>query len=177
MRSFDAEERFRTAWQAVRVARPVNYTLFTFGESELPYFLVEDSEKPRDPVRITRGDVRVTRPRIITPDTEQPEFRGFFEDSELQGLASFLLARTAAFSNLRLENQQGAARIVSDSIDEAVHKLNRQLDDEEEDRIAILTAPHGLAGLAVFRYAAERIMQSAPGNIQELRERGFLPEP
>jgi hypothetical protein len=177
MRSFDAEERFRAAWQAVRIARPVHYTLFTFGESDLPYFLIEDSEKPRDPVRITRGDVRVTRPRIITPDTEQPEFRGFFEDSELQGLASFLLARTAAFSNLRLENQQGAARIVSDSIDEAVHNLNRQLDDEEEDRIAILTAPHGLAGLAVFRYAAERIMRSAPGNIQELRERGFLPEP
>ena len=39
--------------------------------------------------------------------------------------------------------------------------------------VAILA---GLAGLAVLRYAAERIMQSAPDNIQELRERGFLPE-
>jgi hypothetical protein len=176
MRSFDAEERFRSAWQSVRIERPVRYTLFTFGESELPYYLVEDSEQPREPVKITRGDVRVTRPRIITPDTEQPEFSGFFDDPEFAGLASFLLARTAAFSNLKLENQHGAARIVSDSIDEVVQKLNRQLDDEDEDGVAILTAPHGLAGLAVLRYAAERIMQSAPGNIQELRERGFLPE-
>lgn len=177
MRSFDAEERFRNAWQAVRIERQVHYTLFTFGESELPYYLIVDSEKPRDPVTITRGDVRVTRPRIITPDSGRPEFSGFFVDSEFQGLASFLLARTAAFSNLRLQNQQGAARIVSDSVDEAVQKLNRQLDDDEEDRIAILTAPHGLAGLAVLRYAADRIIQSAPDNIQELRERGFLPEP
>jgi hypothetical protein len=176
MRSFDAEERFRSAWQAVRIERPVRYTLFTFGESELPYYLVEDSQQPREPVLVTRGEVRVTRPRIITPDSDRPEFSGFFEDQEFAGLASFLLARTAAFSNLKLENQHGAARIVSDSIDEVVHKLNCQLDDDDEDRVAILTAPHGLAGLAVLRYAAERIMQSAPDNIQELRERGFLPE-
>jgi len=176
MRSFDAEERFRSAWQAVRIERPVRYTLFTFGESELEYFLVEDSEQPREPVSITRGEVRVTRPRIITPETDRPEFSGFFDDPEFAGMASFLMARTAAFSNLKLENQHGAAQIVSDSIDEVVHKLNRQLDDEDEDRVAILTAPQGLAGLAVLRYATERIMQSAPENIQELRERGFLPE-
>lgn len=176
MRSFDSEERFRSAWQAVQIARSVPYTLFTFGESELGYFLVEDSEQPREPVKVTRGEVRVTRPRIITPDSERPEFSGFFDDPEFAGLASFLLARTAAFSNLKLVNQHGSAKIVSDSIEEVVQKLNRQLDDDEEDRVAILTAPYGLAGLAVLRYAAERIMQSAPENIQELRERGFLPD-
>lgn len=176
MRSFDSEERFRSAWQSVQVERSVPYTLFTFGESELQYFLIEDAQQPREPVEITRGEVRVTRPRIITPQSEQPEFNGFFEDPEFAGLASFLLARTAAFSHLKLENQRGEAQIVSDSVEEVVHKLNRQLDDDDEDRIAILTAPHGLAGLAVLRYATERIMRSAPENIQELRERGFLPE-
>ena len=53
--------------------------------------------------------------------------------------------------------------------------LHRRLDDEEEDRVAILTAPQNLAGIAVLRYAAERVLKSAPDNIQELRERGFLP--
>lgn len=176
MRSFDAEERFRTAWQAVRVERPVRYTLFTFGASELLYYLVEDSDQPKEPVTITRGEVRVTRPRIITPDSDRPEFSGFFDNPEFAGMASFLMARTAAFSNLRLENQPGTVRIVSDSVEEVVQRLNQQLDAEDEDRVAILTAPHGLAGLAVLRYATERIMQSAPDNIQELRERGFLPE-
>jgi hypothetical protein len=56
-----------------------------------------------------------------------------------------------------------------------VANLNRQLDTEEEDRVAILTAPPDLGGMAVLRYAAERIWRSGPDNIQELRERGFLP--
>jgi hypothetical protein len=172
---FDAEDRFRTGWKAVRVARPVSYTLFTFGASELPYYLVEDSERPREPVRLTKGEVKVTRPMIITPGSDRPEFEGFFENPEFEGLANFLLARTAGFSNLRLSNQHGAAQIVSDSVEEVVGRLNQQLDADEEDRVAILTAPHGLGGLAVLRYAAERILESAPGNIQELRERGLLP--
>jgi len=29
--------------------------------------------------------------------------------------------------------------------------------------------------MAVLRYAAERVMASGPDNMQELRERGFLP--
>jgi hypothetical protein len=31
-----------------------------------------------------------------------------------------------------------------------------------------------MGGIAIMRYAAERVWESAPGNIQELRERGFL---
>src|SRR5262245_25726875 len=95
----DPEHRLRTAWGAVNVARPVHYSLFTFGESDLPYFLVENAPRPREPVRITRGEVKVTRPVIITPDTVRPEFRGFFEDHELDGIVNFLLARSAAFSH------------------------------------------------------------------------------
>jgi hypothetical protein len=172
----DPEEQFRQAWQAVAIARPVHYALFTFGESELRYYLIVDSEQPRQPVSITQGEVRVTRPMIITPDSSRPEFRGFFEDPDDEGLLEFLVARTAAFSHLKLDNRHGPARIVSDSVDEAVARLNRQLDTEEEDRVAILTAPHGLGGVAVLRYATERVWESTPGNIQELRERGFLPD-
>lgn len=65
--------------------------------------------------------------------------------------------------------------MVSDNVDEIVNKLNRQLDEEEEDHTAILTAPPDLAGIALLRDAAERVWNSAPDNIQELRERGFLP--
>ena len=97
-----------------------------------------------------------------------------FDSDEEEEIAEFLMSRTASFSHLRLGNRRGEKRIVTDTSDEAVAKLNRQLDDDEEDRVAILTAPMSLAGLAVFKYAAERIAQSAPDNITELRERGFL---
>ncbi len=173
---FEQERRFRQAWEAVSIRRSVHYSLFTFGESELPYFLVLSPDQPGTPVSLTKGEVRITRPTIITPDNMHPEFRNFFfENRDNEEFAQFLLARSAGFSHLKFDNTSGPARIVSDSIEEVVSKLNRQLDDEEEDRVAILTAPKPLAGVALLRYAAERVWSSAPDNIQELRERGFLP--
>jgi hypothetical protein len=104
-----------------------------------------------------------------------PELRNFFENAEEGMLADFIMERTAAFSHLQFENEHGPASIVTDSVEEAVSRLNRQLDNDEEDHVAIICAPARLAGFAIFRYAAERVMKSAPENIQELRERGLLP--
>ena len=172
---FEQHRRFQQAWEAVQIARTVHYSLFTFGESELPYFLVCEAQPPQATVTITRGDVRITRPMIITPDNMHPELRNFFESDEEGMLAELFMHRTAAFSHLQFENQHGPAKIVTDSVEEAVAKLNQKLDNDEEDRTAILCAPPNLAGFAAFRYAAERVMRSAPDNIQELRERGFFP--
>ncbi len=172
---FDQERRFREAWEAVRIARPVHYSLFTFGESTLPYFLVMGERQVTAPVTVTKGEVRIERPMIITPDSASPEFQDFFESIEEEGVAQFLLSRTAQFSNLRFKNRKGSKRNVEDSIEGAVDKLNQQLDAEEEEHVAILTAPPQLGGIAVLRYAAERVWKSGPDNIQELRERGFLP--
>ncbi|HAA51376.1 MAG TPA: hypothetical protein DCE43_16785 [Planctomycetaceae bacterium] len=172
---FEHESRYREIWESVQIARPVSYSLFTFGDSELPYFLVCDKSAEAETVTVTRGEVRITRPTIITPDNVRPEFHGFFGEQDDDSIVEFLMARTAGFSNLRIDNTSGPAEIISDRVDEAVEKLNRQLDDQEEDRTAILTAPHGLGGVALLRYAAERVWQSAPDNVQELRERGFLP--
>lgn len=173
--NYENEQRFRAAMEAVQIARPVHYSLFTFGQSDLPYLLVLSGLGEDKTVSVTKGEVKVTRPLIITPDSAEPEFQNFFEDEEDEYVAQFLLRRTASFSNLKFHNQSGPRKIVSDSVEEVVAKLNRQLDDEEEDRVAILTAPAPLAGFAILRYTSERIMRSAPDNIQELREKGFLP--
>ena len=178
MSPFDDSEqiqRFRSAWNAVRIERPVEYSLFTFGDSDLPYYLVTSAEKKGSAVTIRQGQVTVTRARIITPDSFQPEFQNFFDNEADQGLIEYMMARSAAFSNLKLSNHTGAEKIVTDTVEEAVARLNRQLDDAEEDRTAILSAPPALAGFAVLRYASEKVFSSAPGNIQELRDRGFLP--
>ena len=151
---FEDQRRFEAAWESVRIERSVPYSLFTFGASELPYYLVCNAGSPKDPVTIRRGDVRITRPLIITPDNFHPEFRNFFENEEEGTLIDFMLRRTAAFSNLQFENQHGPSKIVTDSMEEAVAKLNRQLDADDEDRVAILCSPPELAGFAVFRWRA-----------------------
>jgi hypothetical protein len=172
---FEQERRFRAAWESVTIERGVSYSLFTFGESVLPYLLVCGPRQAGKTVSLTRGEVRIARPAIITPESARPEFRNFFDSPEEEGFVQFLLARTAAFSHLKFDNRSGEAQTVTDSVEETVAKLNRQLDAEDEDRVAILSAPHNLGGLAVVRYATERVWASTPGNLQELRERGLLP--
>lgn len=172
---FNQERLFRRLWDAVRIERGVPYSLFTFGDSDLPYFLITPQTETEETVRIRQGRITVSRARIITPDSMRPEFRDFFEEHEDFGFADFLMARSAAFSNLKLKNQRGAEHIVTDTVEEAVDRLNSQLDSEEEDRVAILSAPHGLAGVALLKYATQRITDSASDNLNELRERGFLP--
>ena len=172
----DEERYFHDLWESVEIVRSVHYSIFTFGDSELPYYLVCGAKKPGETVSVTRGEVRISRPRIITPDNMGGVFQNFFEElEEGEGMIDFLLARSAGFSNLKFDNTSGPKKLVSDSIEEIIAKLNQQLDDEEEDRVAILTAPPKLGGVALLKYATERVWQSAPDNIQELRERGFLP--
>ncbi len=173
--SYNQEDQFHSAWNAVKIERGVEYSLFTFGDTDLPYYLITKGTADDPMVTVREGSVNVARPRIITPENMHPEFRNFFESEAEYGYVEFLMARTAAFGNLKLTNNEGPTRIVTDTVAEAVSKLNKQLDDIEEEHTAILSAPEALSGFAVLRYASERVMSSAPGNIQELRERGFLP--
>lgn len=173
--SYNHEDQFQAAWSAVKIERGVDYSLFTFGDSDLPYYLVTTGSEADSMVTVREGSVNIAKPRIITPDSMHPEFRNFFESEAEYGYVEFLLARTAAFGNLKITNNEGPAQIVTDTIDEAVARLNKQLDQIEEEHTAVLSAPESLSGFAVLRYASERVMSSAPGNIQELRERGFLP--
>ena len=173
--NFEEESRFREAWDAVEIARPVTYSLFTFGESVLPYYLVCGNRSTVAPASVAKGEVRINRPMIVTPENARPEFHNFFENQEEEGVVQFLMARTARFSSLKFENHSGSKKVVSGGMQVAVDGLNRQLDDEEEDHVAILTAPPRFGNVAVLRYAAERVWESGPDNIQELRERGFLP--
>lgn len=173
---FEDEAYFRRMWGAVRIERNIEYTLFTFGDSELPYYLVCYPDKQGGLVKVRKGEVKIAKPLILTPDSMGPEFRDFFEENEDESIVNFMLARRASlFSNLKLTNRSGPEKLVSDSVEEVVAKLQKQLDSEDEDRVAILSAPTKLAGVAVLKLATERIMASAPGNVQELREKGLLP--
>lgn len=170
------ERRLHRLWSSVRIERASRFSLFTFGQTELPYYLVQEPVSGDDLVSLSQGMIRITRPSIILPGSDSPEFRNFFAEQEEDGEAfvQFLLSRSAAFANLKFDNTTRTSELVSDSSDEVVDKLKKRLDLEEEDGTAILTAPETLGWMALVRYASERVLASTPDNVQELRERGFL---
>ena len=79
---FEQERMFHEAWNAVAIVRTVDYSLFTFGESVLPYYLVCGNQQGTDPLSVTQGDIRINRPMIVTPESGRPEFQNFFENVE-----------------------------------------------------------------------------------------------
>ena len=176
---FAAQRRLGELMSTVRLARDVRRSLFTFGDTALPYLLVQPGEDGR--ATLAQGSVTVARPTILTPSSE-PEFFGFFEElaeaagADLADFVQFALQRTAAFHRLKVNNEFGLSQQPGGDVAEVVDRANRRLDDEEDEDTAILVAPRGLGPLAVLKYAATRISRSGPDNIQELRERGFLPE-
>ena len=171
---FSEHQRLHQAWNAVKIVRDVGYSLFTFGDSDLPYYLISEPSRNKNLVTIQQGKVVVSKPLIYLPDNAPPEFCNFFGQDTNEDLVRFLLARTAKFQNMKFDNTISSEQFVSDSLEESVAKLNQRLDDDEEDRIAILTAPAGLGGVAVLRHCLERVAASGPGNVTELREHGFL---
>ena len=187
----DDSSGFRRLWESVEIVRGMPYTLFTFGETALPYWLVVAGKTEDDGVNLRRGELTVSRPTIITPNSAPPGMRGrpelaeFFEDDDEEedwmGDAAdgeravrFLMARGIDFSGMAFGNRAERRETLRAGVEETVERLLRRIDDEG-DRTAVLSAPHGLGGVALLRYAAEKAMESAPGNLKELRERGFLP--
>lgn len=174
-----SHRQFRRLLGRIRIARPVRRSLFTFGDTDLPYLLITPTED--GPAELARGEVTVTRPTILTPSS-RPEFFGLFEDlaaeagRDLADFAMFALQRTAAFDRLRVSNELGLPERPGGGVEEVLARVNRRLDDEEDEDTAVLVAPRRLGPLVVLKYATERIARSGPDNVQELRERGFLPE-
>ena len=59
MDSFSNERRFRAAWDSVTIVRSMPYSLFTFGETDLPYFLVLSGPKEDQAISVVRGNVKI----------------------------------------------------------------------------------------------------------------------
>ncbi|MFH5806604.1 hypothetical protein [Alienimonas sp. DA493] len=96
------------------------------------------------------------------------------EGEDGEEVVRFLMSRGVKFGDLKVGHRRLKRGVIARSPERVVEQLKDEILDED-DRTAILVAPHGLGGVALLRYAAECIMESAPGNIGELRERGFLP--
>ena len=174
----DPSHGLLSLFRRVDVVRAAETTLFTFGDSELDYFLVCEADEPGEPVLVVRGQVKVTRPTLLRPDS-RPELSGFFEELDeqyggVEGTVQFMMSRTAAFEHLDFDNVVNSRETYSDSVEEVVDRLGRKLDAEGDNGTAILTAPAGLGPIAVIRYTTEQISRSTPGNIRELQEKGFL---
>jgi hypothetical protein len=60
---FSQFQRLRKLWNSVRIERTVECGLFTFGDSDLPYYLITSSPEAQL-VKIRRGNVTISRAEL-----------------------------------------------------------------------------------------------------------------
>ena len=153
----------------ITVARPTIITPGNAGPQFRGFFSDEDDDGPSFDPGHGYDDGYPNSPGGGSPWADA---MGDGEDGE--EVVRFLMSRGVKFGDLKLGHRRLKRGTVARSPEKVVDQLKNEIVDED-DRTAILVAPHGLGGVALVRYAAECVMESAPGNIGELRERGFLP--
>ena len=154
----------------ITVARPTIITPGNAGPQFRGFFSDADDDGPSfDPGHgYDDGD-----PNAGGPD-DDPWEGAMGDGADGEEVVRFLMSRGVTFGDLKLGHRRLKRGTIARSPERVVEQLQEEIVDED-DRTAILVAPHGLGGVALVRYAAECVMESAPGNIGELRERGFLP--
>ena len=166
------KEKFEYVWKNTEILKVAERTLFTFGDTGLPYlFIARSLTKGTDTV-VREGEVTVKRPLVIKPHPDHPMFEGFGEYEEELGM--FLIQRLAYIPPYKYTHGSKRIYISSESIEAMTGKLRRRLEREDNRLIALITGIADMWEVSVMKYAAEMMMKSLPSNLTELKERGFL---
>ena len=173
------DERIRQAVESTEILRTPKQNLFTFGTTNIHYYLVTEpaySDLIGDATEtvIREGRVRAERPKIVTPhylsnlDGFSDDARRYFEQLvEAYGPNMPGLLYT-------YRNEPGEMNIVSDHWRSVVDKLNTRIDDKGDQLAAIIKGTDDLWDIALMKFIFELTRRSLSGNVGQLDARGLL---
>ena len=173
------DKRIRDAVKHTEILRAPKQSLYTFGTTNIYYYLVTEptySELVKDITEtvIREGRVIAERPRIVTPyylaglEGFSTEARRYFE----------ALARERG-SNIHglfytYKNEPKDLTIVSDNLLSVVDKLNVEIDRRGDPLAAIIKGEDALWDVSLMKFIYEVTRSSLQDNIRQLGSRGLL---
>jgi hypothetical protein len=173
------DEKIRNAVENTEILRTPRQDLYTFGTTNIYYYLVTEpaySDLIDDATEtvVREGRVRAERPRIVTPHY-------------LYGLEGFSTDARRYFEQLietygpnmpgllyTYRNEPGEMNIVSDHWRSVVEKLNARIDDKGDQLAAIIKGTDELWDVALMKFIFELTRRSLSGNVGQLDARGLL---
>ena len=173
------DERIRQAVESTEILRTPKQNLFTFGTTNIHYYLVTEpaySDLIGDTTEtvIREGQVRAERPKIVTPhylyglDGFSDNARRYFE----QLIEAYGPNMPGLLYTYR--NEPGDMNIVSDHWRSVVEKLNARIDDKGDQLAAIIKGTDDLWDIALMKFIFELTRRSLSGNVGQLDARGLL---
>ncbi len=175
----DIDKRIEYAVRQTQVLRAPRQNLYTFGTTNIYYYLVTEpaySELIQDITEtvIREGRVIAERPQIVTPyylsrlEGFSTEARRYFEalaeehEVGLQGLF------------YTYKNEPGGLNIVSDNLRSVVDKLNEDIDKRNDPLSAIIKGEDELWDVSLMKFIYEVTRSSVPHNLRQLGRQGLL---
>jgi hypothetical protein len=173
------DDRIRNAVEHTEILRAPQQNLYTFGTTNIYYYLVTEpaySDLIGDAAEtvVREGRVLAERPKIVTPHY-------------LYGLEGFSADARRYFEQLietygphmpgllyTYRNEPGGMNIVSDHWRAVVEKLNTRIDDKGDQLSAIIKGMDELWDVALMKFIFEMTRRSLSGNVGQLGARGLL---
>ncbi len=173
------DERIQYAVRNTVILRAPKQSLYTFGITNIYYYLVTEpvySEFVNNVSEtvVREGRVIAQKPRIVTPyylaslDGFSPEARRYFKilmdtfGSDSRGL----------FYTYR--NEPKELNIVSDNIQTVIEKLNSRIDEKGDPLSAIIKGQDDLWDVSLIKFIYELTRSSLHDNLNQLNSRGLL---
>jgi len=173
------DERIRYAVKHTEILRTPKQSLYTFGTTNIYYYLVTEpvySELMKNTTEtvVREGRVVAERPRIVTP----------YYLSQLEGFSAearryFEAAMREYGSNVgglfyTYKNEPKELNIVSDSLLSVVDRLNAEIDKRGDPLAAIIKGKDELWDVSLIKFIYEVTRSSLQDNLMQLGNRGLL---
>lgn len=175
----EIDERIKQAVLHTEILRAPQQSLYTFGTTNIYYYLVTEpaySELVSDIVEtvVREGRVVAQKPRIVTPyylaslEGFGPEARRYFEAS----LGEYGPNIRGLFYTYK--NEPKELNIVSENLPSVVDRLNTLIDKRRDPLAAIIKGEDELWDVSLMKFIFEVTRSSLPENVQQLGSQGLL---
>ncbi|MFC2010109.1 hypothetical protein ACFLUL_00830 [Chloroflexota bacterium] len=173
------DERIRHAVMRTEILRPPKRSLYTFGTTNVYYYLVTEpaySEliKEASETVIREGRVIAERPKLVTP-YYLANLEGFSSEAK-RYFRSLLDEHGGDIHGLfyTYRNELKGLNIVSENLTSIVDKLNAEIDQRSDPLAAIIKGEDTLWDISLLKFIYEITRSSAPDNIRQMQSRGML---
>ncbi len=173
------DERIREAVRHTKILRAPKQGLYTFGTTNIYYYLVTEpaySEliKNISETVVREGRVVAERPRIVTPyylcglEGFSSEARRYFEALSKEHGQNI---RGLFYS---YKNESKELTIVSDNLLSVVERINAEIDKRGDPLAAIIRGEDALWDVSLMKFIYELTSSSFPENVRQMGSRGLL---
>ena len=108
-------EMLKASYETTHIIRERKYSLYTFGDTRLPYYFVSRSELDSKDTVVREGNVVVEKPQILLPGT-MGVFEGFEFDEDMgvdeNDVQHLLIARKILLPSLKYTNHESNMEVL-----------------------------------------------------------------